>query len=133
MASNQPKSITRRRHSRHTSEVVLVTNAGTDAGFQITRELLTAGHRVVVTSRHTTDLTRIMHGYGPERVLAIAADTADREQVTRLIARAENHFGRVDSVIRADGSAPTQQRSVRDHLQLVRAWRGVDQALSKAS
>jgi NAD(P)-dependent dehydrogenase (short-subunit alcohol dehydrogenase family) len=83
--------------------VFLVTNAGTEAAYQIARDLLRAGHRVVVTATHATTLVRIMHGYGPDRVLAIAADTTDLEQVRRLVSRAESQFGSLDFVVTPDG------------------------------
>jgi NAD(P)-dependent dehydrogenase (short-subunit alcohol dehydrogenase family) len=83
--------------------VFLVTNAATEAAYEIARDLLRAGHRVVVTATHATALVRIMHGYGPDRVLAIAADTTDLEQVRRLISRAESQFGSLDFVVTADG------------------------------
>jgi hypothetical protein len=83
-------------------DVVLVVNAGTDAGYQIARDLLRAGYRVAATSRHAAELTRIMHGYSPSRVLTIAADTGDPTQVRLLINRIRSRFGRIDVVMRAD-------------------------------
>jgi NAD(P)-dependent dehydrogenase (short-subunit alcohol dehydrogenase family) len=102
--------------------VFLVTNAATEAGYEIARDLLRAGHRVVVTATHATSLVRIMHGYGTDRVLAIAADTTDLEQVRRLISRAESHFGSLDFVVTADGVSRRYKESTLlrlvDHPQL---------------
>ena len=73
--------------------VVLVLDAGTDAGCRIARKLLTDGHRVAISDRHPAELTRIMHGYPSSRVLAIAADTEDPAQLGRLLARVCDYFG----------------------------------------
>jgi NAD(P)-dependent dehydrogenase (short-subunit alcohol dehydrogenase family) len=83
--------------------VFLVTNAGTEVAHEIARDLLRAGHRVVITDTKATALVRIMHGYGTDRVLAIAADTTDLDQVRRLVNRAESQFGRLDFVVTDDG------------------------------
>ena len=57
--------------------VVLLTNAGCDAGCRRARELLSRGHRVVVTARHTSRLTRILLNQNPNQVWAIAADLSE--------------------------------------------------------
>jgi hypothetical protein len=61
--------------------VVLVVGADTDEGYRRT------GCRVAATAHVATDLVRILHGYGPDRVLAVAADLADDAQRQRVIAR----------------------------------------------
>jgi NAD(P)-dependent dehydrogenase (short-subunit alcohol dehydrogenase family) len=83
--------------------VFLVTDADTDPACQIARDLLSAGHRVVVTGIHAKPLVRITHGYGTDRVLAIAADTSVLDQVSRLLDRIESHFGGIDFVVSPDG------------------------------
>lgn len=81
--------------------VVLITHAGSDAGYRLARELLRSGCRVAVTSRHTTDLTRILHGYNGNQVFAIAAVTDDERQYEQVLRRVCGRFGHVDSVIDA--------------------------------
>jgi NAD(P)-dependent dehydrogenase (short-subunit alcohol dehydrogenase family) len=75
------------------SKVVLILDAGTDAGCRIARDLLRDGHRVAISGRHPAELARIMHGYPSSRVLAIAADTEDPTQLRRLLARVRDYFG----------------------------------------
>jgi NAD(P)-dependent dehydrogenase (short-subunit alcohol dehydrogenase family) len=82
-----------REASRPAGKVVLVLNAGTEAGARLSRQLLRDGYRVAVSSRHATDLPRIMHGHPASRVLAVAADPDDPAQLTRLLARVRNYFG----------------------------------------
>jgi len=75
-------------------DVALVMNAGTDAGSRRVGELLRDGYRVAVTGRHVTHLTRAIRGQSAARVLAIAADPADRSQVAKLVNKVESEFGR---------------------------------------
>lgn len=80
---------------------VLVLDAGCDAGRRIARAFLTDGFRVVVSGCRAEDLVGILHGHG-NRALAIAADIHDVEQARRLVDRAEQRFGPIDSVVCAD-------------------------------
>jgi short-subunit dehydrogenase involved in D-alanine esterification of teichoic acids len=74
-------------------EVILVLEAGTEAGARLARKLLCDGYRVAISSRHATDLAPIMHGYPSSRVLAVAADPDDPVQRSRLVARVRDYFG----------------------------------------
>jgi NAD(P)-dependent dehydrogenase (short-subunit alcohol dehydrogenase family) len=87
-----------------TSTVVLVLGGDTDAGYRIAHELLADGCRVAVTGRHPDGVVRVMHGYSAERVLAIAADTTDRCQWNRVTQLVRDRFGRLDAVVRAEGT-----------------------------
>lgn len=77
--------------------IVLVLDAGTEAGSRLARKLLRDGHCVAISSRYPTDLVPIMHGYPSNRVLAVAADPSDPGQLSRLLARVRAYFG-VDSL-----------------------------------
>jgi hypothetical protein len=79
-----------------TGDVALVVNEGTDAGYELARELLRMGYRVAVTGRHATELARIMHGYSASRVLALVADISDPAQFQRVIRRIRNQFCTID-------------------------------------
>jgi NADP-dependent 3-hydroxy acid dehydrogenase YdfG len=92
--------------------VVLVVDADTDDGYRIAREFLCAGCRVAATAHCATDLVRIMHGYGAERVLAVAADMHDDKQRQRVIARVERQFGRIDAMLCARDEPPSSTRAV---------------------
>lgn len=84
-------------------EVVLVLDAGTDEGYRRARILLRTGHRVAVSARQVTQLTRIIHGFPSSQVFAIAADTTDPAQLDRVIARVQQHFGHaVERIVHAD-------------------------------
>jgi NAD(P)-dependent dehydrogenase (short-subunit alcohol dehydrogenase family) len=73
--------------------IVLVLEAGTEAGARLARKLLRDGHCVAISSKFATDLVPIMHGYPTSRVLAVAADPRDPAQLSRLQARVRDYFG----------------------------------------
>jgi len=84
------------------SIVAIVLDAGSDTGLATAHSLLAAGHRVLVTDRQAGALVRITHGYPSDRIYALAADTRDRRQLDRVLARAREHFGRVDMIVNPD-------------------------------
>jgi NAD(P)-dependent dehydrogenase (short-subunit alcohol dehydrogenase family) len=86
-----------------TATVVIVLDGDTDAGHQLARRLLAEGRRVVAVTRHPADAVRIMHGQSADRVMAVAADTEDPRQWHRVTELVRSRFGRIDTVVRADG------------------------------
>lgn len=97
-------------------DVVLIRHAGTDTGYRLAREFLQSGRRVVVTSRYTTDLTRILHGYGADQVLALAADLDEARQREEVLARAATRLGQVAMVVDGRTGRPDTQWPQRFHL-----------------
>ncbi len=92
------------------SLVVLVLDAGTESGFRLARALLAAGCRVAATDLHAGHLVRIGHGYTSDRLLLLAADTTDADQLERVVSRAHEHFGQLDCAVQsglaAGGAGP---------------------------
>lgn len=64
-------------HANPDQDVVVVLNADAPSGRQVVQILVRNGHRVVICARHASDLTKMLHGYDADRVMAIAADTTD--------------------------------------------------------
>jgi NAD(P)-dependent dehydrogenase (short-subunit alcohol dehydrogenase family) len=95
--------------NRETSDtattVVIVLDGDTDAGYELARRLLADGRRVAVVARHASAAVRVMHGYPADRVMVIAADTADERQWNRVTGCVMARFGRIDTVIRAGDTA----------------------------
>ncbi|MET0475367.1 MAG: SDR family NAD(P)-dependent oxidoreductase [Mycobacterium sp.] len=85
--------------------VVVVLDSDTDAGCELARRLLDEGRRVVAVTRHPAGAVRVMHGHPADRVMVIAADTADPAQWSQLTERAMDEFGRIDTVVRAEDAA----------------------------
>ncbi|MGH3724438.1 MAG: SDR family NAD(P)-dependent oxidoreductase [Mycobacterium sp.] len=86
-----------------TPDVVVVLNADDPSGRSIVQILVRNGHRVVICARHATDLTRMLHGYSADQVMAIAADTTNPRQVRELCRRAADRFGTVTTILDATG------------------------------
>ena len=79
------------------SKVWFIT--GTSKGFgRIWAEAaLERGDRVVATARNASTLTDLVERYG-DNVLALKLDVTDKPAVEAAIARAHEHFGRLDVV-----------------------------------
>ena len=84
------------------SKVWFIT--GTSKGFgRIWAEAaLERGDRVVATARNASTLTDLVERYG-ENVLALKLDVTDKPAVEAAIARAHEHFGRLDVVVNNAG------------------------------
>src|ERR1700679_925474 len=77
---------------------------GTSKGFgRIWAEAaLERGDRVAATARDAGTLEALVESYG-ERVLAIELDVTDKPAVDAAVARAHDHFGRLDVVVNNAG------------------------------
>ncbi|MDQ4117686.1 MAG: SDR family NAD(P)-dependent oxidoreductase [Actinomycetota bacterium] len=100
--------------------VALVTGASRGLGFLLAREWARAGHDLVVCARSADGLepaAENLRGEGVE-VEAVEADVADRDDVTRLVARTEHRFGRLDVLVANAGIiqvGPAGQMRAADH------------------
>lgn len=88
-----------------TDTVVVVLDGDTDAGQQLAIRLLADGRRVAAIARRPGGAVGIMHGHSADRVMVIAADTADERQWSQVVERVTRRFGRIDSVVRAGDAA----------------------------
>ncbi|MGI8614120.1 MAG: SDR family NAD(P)-dependent oxidoreductase, partial [Nocardioidaceae bacterium] len=73
---------------------------GTSRGFgrEWALAALERGDNVVATARNIGSLDSLVAAHG-DAVLAIALDVTDREAVFAAVARAHEHFGRLDVVV----------------------------------
>src|SRR5690625_1922645 len=72
------------------SRVVLVTGGNRGIGRTIAEQMVSAGHRVAVTSRS---------GDAPEGTLAVAADVTDSDSLDTAFATVEEEYGPVEVVV----------------------------------
>jgi NAD(P)-dependent dehydrogenase (short-subunit alcohol dehydrogenase family) len=82
-------------------QVVVVTGASSGLGRAIARGAGARGAKVVLSARNGEALAngvREVEQAGSE-ALSVEADIADREQVERLVARAVERFGRIDTFV----------------------------------
>lgn len=76
--------------------VVVITGGGTGIGAATARLLREAGHHVVVSGRRPEPLRRIAEETG---ALAHPSDTADPDDVRRLVDAAVSTYGRLDGLV----------------------------------
>lgn len=87
-----------------TKKVWFITGSSRGFGRIWTEAALQRGDRVVATARNVTDLADLAKTYG-DRVLPLALDVTNAEQVPRVVQQAFEHFGRVDVVLNNAGYA----------------------------
>jgi len=82
------------------SPVALITGGGSGIGAAVARQLLGAGHRVVVTGRGEERLRDFAEELGrPEGLLTIQGNAAEYDHVRGAVETALKEFGRLDTVI----------------------------------
>src|SRR3954470_16750299 len=77
---------------------------GTSRGFgrEWAEAALERGDRVAATARDVSSLGELTTAYG-DRVLTLALDVTDRQAVLDALARAHEHFGRLDVIVNNAG------------------------------
>jgi NAD(P)-dependent dehydrogenase (short-subunit alcohol dehydrogenase family) len=103
-------------------QVVLITGGSRGLGLLMAREFAGEGCRLVICARDEQQLDAAaddLAARGAE-VLALRCDVADAEDVQRMVARATEHYGRVDIVVNNAGiiqSAPVGAMTLEDFEQ----------------
>lgn len=85
--------------------VALVTGAGSGIGLACVKQLATRGYDLCLVGRNVDRLREAAPGLATE-CLVIGADVANDEQIARLAASVQTHFGRLDALINGAGNAP---------------------------
>jgi meso-butanediol dehydrogenase/(S,S)-butanediol dehydrogenase/diacetyl reductase len=80
---------------------VLITGGGTGIGAAAARALAARGYGVCLTGRRPEPLQALADELGG---LAVVADTADAGSITGAVARAVEHFGRLDALVVSAGT-----------------------------
>jgi 3-oxoacyl-[acyl-carrier protein] reductase len=87
--------------------VYVLTGASRGLGFAAARELAADGAKVVVSGRtEDTVAAAAAELGGPGRALGVVADNGDPESAQRLLAAAQERFGRLDGVLISVGGPP---------------------------
>jgi NAD(P)-dependent dehydrogenase (short-subunit alcohol dehydrogenase family) len=85
------------------TRVWFITGASRGLGRAFTEAALAAGDRVVGAARDISPLNDLTTQY-PDRVLTLPLDVTDRAAVFDVVAKAVEHFGRLDIVVNNAGS-----------------------------
>jgi NAD(P)-dependent dehydrogenase (short-subunit alcohol dehydrogenase family) len=80
----------------------LITGCSTGLGRALAEAAIAAGHNVVATARDVAKVADLS-GTTPDRVLAVALDVTDPEQVTAAVQQAEKRFGGIDVLVNHAG------------------------------
>jgi len=82
--------------------VWLITGCSTGFGRELAKLVLERGWRAVVTARDASKVADIAEGHG-ERALVVPLDVTKRDQIDAAVARATEHFGRIDVLVNNAG------------------------------
>jgi len=97
---------------------IILTGAAGNIGSRISRYLLTAGARLVMTGRDPEKLAGFVdeleaEGYDRAAMVQVHGDCGDPEACRRMVAAAREHFGGIDVLVNNAGTAGPK-RSLRD-------------------
>lgn len=87
----------------------LVTGASRGLGYATAEHLVADGADLVIASRSQASVDEAastLTANGPGQAVGLAADLADEDAARRLLAAAEEHFGRLDGVVISVGGPP---------------------------
>ena len=79
-----------------------ITGCSTGLGRALAEAVIAAGHNVVVTARDASRVVDLAEN-NQDRVLALALDVTDADQVTTAVAQAEKRFGGIDVLVNNAG------------------------------
>jgi len=80
----------------------LITGCSTGLGRALAVAVIGAGHNAIVSARDVTKVADLAD-IAPDRVLAVALDVTDPQQVTSAVQRSEDRFGGVDVLVNNAG------------------------------
>lgn len=82
--------------------VWFVTGCSTGFGRELAKQLLEKGYKVALTARNLEKVQDLV-AINTENALALQLEVTDKSQVTEAVARAEEHFGRIDVLVNNAG------------------------------
>ncbi|MGB2150671.1 MAG: SDR family oxidoreductase, partial [Cobetia amphilecti] len=97
-----------KRTQAEEEKIVLITGASSGIGEATARTLVKAGHKVVATARRKERLDALVDELGSDKVLAIAADATDYDQLAKVVEQAVAQHGRLDVAFANAGTGVSQ-------------------------
>jgi NAD(P)-dependent dehydrogenase (short-subunit alcohol dehydrogenase family) len=83
-------------------KVWFITGCSTGFGRELAKHLLENDYRVVVTARNADKVQDLVE-INAENALAVSLDVTDKAQVAQAVAKAEDHFGKIDVLVNNAG------------------------------
>lgn len=90
---------------RFENKVVIVTGAGSGIGAGAAARFLSEGAKVVLVSRHESELKETAKGFSKDNFLTLKADVSDEKQVQKIIDATIKQFGQIDVLVNNAGIA----------------------------
>ena len=78
------------------NKVAVITGAAGGIGTFLSREFLSAGAKVVLTSRDLDKLNTLAKELNSKNTLVVEMDIIDPESVGAMVKKVTEHFGRID-------------------------------------
>ena len=85
------------------NKVAVITGAAGGIGTFLSREFLSAGAKVVLTSRDLDKLNALAKELNSKNTLVVEMDIIDPESVGAMVKKVTEHFGRIDILINNAG------------------------------
>lgn len=79
-------------------KIIVITGASSGIGAATVDKVIEAGHKAVITARSTEKLNKIVQRWGEDKVLAVTADVSNLDEISNVINKAKEKFGRIDVV-----------------------------------
>jgi NAD(P)-dependent dehydrogenase (short-subunit alcohol dehydrogenase family) len=89
------------------SNVWFITGTSRGLGLAIAEAALNSGASVIATARNPSQLDNLVSKYGADKVLPLALDVANNDDVLRAVKAGHDKFGRIDIVVNNAGYADT--------------------------
>jgi NAD(P)-dependent dehydrogenase (short-subunit alcohol dehydrogenase family) len=86
-------------------KVWLVTGSARGLGLSIVEAALNSGASVIATARNPSQLQHFVEKHGTEKILPLALDVTNDEQVAQAVKAGHEKFGRIDVVVNNAGYA----------------------------
>jgi NAD(P)-dependent dehydrogenase (short-subunit alcohol dehydrogenase family) len=90
-----------------TMKVWFITGSSRGLGLAIAEAALNNGDSVIATARKPEQLASLVDKFGPDRVLPVALDVTNNDQVIQAVKTGHEKFGQIDVVINNAGYANT--------------------------
>lgn len=84
------------------SKVWFITGCSTGFGRELSKEVLSAGHKAAVASRNTDDVKDIIEAY-PDTAIAVKLDVTKADEIASAIEQIKQKFGQIDVLVNNAG------------------------------